>query len=280
MFTAGPASLLARRSSPLLAAMVVIHACDLPTAPGFPESAVPFAPPAAYETWWQLTAACAGVTRDFESVRWYVVPGARAIPYGGAQYQGLWYRAGNRIVLAEQSTLRGGLVRHEMLHALIDRASHPRHYYRERCGGLVVCAGECEDEVGPDVAVSGTMSRLESWELDLDVELIAASAEPGSDLGWLGVLVSVTNPHAEERMVKLGTTGARPPLPTFGYALALPGAEAPRETYVYALDTAVVFGPGETRRRLFDLWLPSSEWEVRGLFGGGAATAVQLTTGR
>ena len=280
MPTAGPASRPRNPLAPVLAAALIAHACDLPTAPGFPADAVPFAPPAAYRTWWDMTAACAGVSQDFDRVRWFIVPGARSIPYDGAEYQGLWYRAGNRIVLAEQSMLRGGLVRHEMLHALIDEASHPREYYGERCGGLVVCAGDCEKEIGPDPPPPAAIAGLDAWELDLDVEIVSTPPETEDDVAWLGVLVSVRNPHPEARAVRLGATGARPPLPTFGYALAAPGEEAARETYVFAFDTTVVFGAGETQRRLFDLWLPSSEWEIRGLFGGGTTSPVRLTTGR
>jgi hypothetical protein len=279
MFTAGPAS-LRRRFAPLLAAMVVVHACEMPTAPGFPESAIPFEPPPAYAMWWELTAACAGVNRDFDSVRWFVVPGARSIPYGDAEYQGLWYRAGNRIVLAEQSTRRGGLVRHEMLHALIERAAHPAEYYRRRCGGLVVCAGECATEAGPDAQASASMGKLSTEELDLTMEIVAGASGAVDGTGWVGVMVSATNPRLDARVVRLGATGARPPLPTFGYALAGPGSTSARETYEFALDTAMVFGPGETRRRLFDLWLPTSEWEVRGLFASGATSAVRFSVER
>jgi hypothetical protein len=41
-------------------------------------------------------------------------------------------------------------------------------------------------------------------------------------------------------------------------------------------DSLMPFSAGETRRRLFDVWLPAPTWEVRGLFSSGRTAPVRL----
>lgn len=253
-----------RRLSLLVGGLAALSGCDLPTEP-FPSGAVPFEPPQAYATWWQLTSACSGITGDFDAVRWYVVPGAETIPVRGREYHGAWYRDGNRIVLAERAQQSGPLVRHEMLHALIDRGGHPREYYRSRCGGIVVCHGECERETGdepsPVNAESGTPT-------DLEVGLEVVDGGPQSSTpGWVGVMITVRNPDSRARRVRLSELSqSAKAAPTFGYELDRVGGGPRGGLHEFVLDTVVTFEAGETRRRLFDLWLPSREWVVRGFF--------------
>ena len=257
------------------AAAAALHGCDLPTEP-FPASAVPFTPPPAYQAWWQLTEACAGVQRDFSRIQWYVVPGAETIAVRGGEYHGAWYSEGNRIVLAEQAQMSGALVRHEMLHALIGRGGHPREYYRSRCGGIVVCHGECEEEVGDDPIPSPSVIRMMPSELEIGVEVLPVGEGVSGGSGWVAVMVTATNRYQSARLVRVSTAEDGSKAPTFGYELVRSGIGWWSGSYEWVTDSLVAFGPGETRRRVFDLWLPDVEWEVRGLFNSGRTPLMQF----
>ena len=253
-----------RRLSLLIAGLATLAGCELPTEP-FPSGAVPFEPPQAYATWWQLTSACSGVSGDFSAIRWFVVPGAQTIPVRGREYHGAWYRDGNRIVLAEGAQQSGPLVRHEMLHALIDRGGHPREYYRSRCGGIVVCQGECESETGGDLAPANAAAGPPT-DLEVDLDVIGGGPR-SSESRWVGVMVTVRNPDTRARRVRLSELSqSAAAVPTFGYELDRAGGGPWGGLHEFVLDTVITFEAGETRRRLFDLWLPSREWVVRGFF--------------
>ena len=260
----------------LPAAAAVLHACDLPTEP-FPAGAVPFDPPSAYAAWWDLTESCAGVQRDFSRIRWYVVPGATTISVSGGEYHGAWYSQGNRIVLAERAQMSGQLVRHEMLHALIARAGHPREYYRSRCGGIVVCHGECADEVGPEPEIARSAPRMLPTELEIGLEVVPVGEGVTGQSGWVAVMVTATNPHPGPRVVRIADSPtAAASAPTFGYELVRGGGGTWGGSYEFVADSLVPFAPGQTRRRLFDVWLPGPDWEVRGLFSSGRTASVRL----
>ena len=265
------------RFLPLLpAAAVILHACDLPTEP-FPSGAVPFEPPEAYSAWWELTQSCAGVRRDMSRIQWFVVPGSESIPVRGGEYHGAWYSDGNRIVLAERAQMSGPLVRHEMLHALIARGGHPREYYRSRCGGIVVCHGECAEEVGPDPAGARAAPRMLPADLQIGVEVVPVGEGVTGQSGWVAVMVTATNPNPDARVVRVAESLAGAlSAPTFGYELVGDGGGSWGASYEFVADSLVPFGPGETRRRLFDVWLPGLNWEVRGLFNSGRTPPVRF----
>jgi hypothetical protein len=131
-----------------LALLAVASACDVPTAPfPFPEQAVQFQPAslslaATYAEWWAEVEKCAGQDGDFDSIAWYTVPSSgNVLLIDGREYSGAWYRAGNRIVLAENTLLWGAGVRHEMLHALLRDGSHSPHFFRDACADVVNCFG-------------------------------------------------------------------------------------------------------------------------------------------
>ena len=70
-------------------------------------------------------------------MRGFVVPGVDAFPADGRRDNGLWIDHYRYIVLAEAGLSDSLLVRHEMLHDLLDRADHPAGLFVERCGGVV-----------------------------------------------------------------------------------------------------------------------------------------------
>lgn len=96
-----------------------------------PEGARPFEPPEAYRAWFEATEACSARAGSFEAIQWFAVPGRDfACPSG--RCVGRW-EPGQRIYLAESWLDHEMVVRHEMLHALLDRSGHPNPPFGEGC---------------------------------------------------------------------------------------------------------------------------------------------------
>jgi hypothetical protein len=80
-------------------------------------------PPAVYRDWWAKTEACSGLSGDFDRIQWQVVPGHSFSCASGA-CAGHW-EAGHEIFIAHDWTQNEMVVRHEMLHDLLNRSGHP-----------------------------------------------------------------------------------------------------------------------------------------------------------
>ena len=96
-----------------------------------PLGASSWSPPAAYRTWWQQTEACSGKTGDFDAVQWFVVPG-EVFDCPDGSCVGRW-EPGQRIYLASVYANHEMVVRHEMLHALLDHSGHPNPPFGKGC---------------------------------------------------------------------------------------------------------------------------------------------------
>jgi hypothetical protein len=97
-----------------------------------PAGAVPFTPPAAYQTWWAEIERCAGLSGDFDRVEWYGVPGSS---YVCPAYEGRcdgWWRSPHIIYMAQARIGDRRLAEHEMLHDLLQRGDHPPVF--QTCG--------------------------------------------------------------------------------------------------------------------------------------------------
>lgn len=93
------------------------------SSPWEPEGAVPFDPPPIYKQWWVVTEECSGISGDYQRVQWYMVS-ARATSnqgdIGGTLVVGLvWWVPPHQIYIAEPWVLRESVVRHVMLHDLL-----------------------------------------------------------------------------------------------------------------------------------------------------------------
>lgn len=120
-----------------LSLLGTLAACEMLGPPSdLPAGAQRMRAPEAYQVWWEATESCARLRGDFESVEWYVVPGASTFDTPAGPKVGLWTRSseGIRIVVADRYAEHELVVRHEMLHALLDREGHPREYFTRRCG--------------------------------------------------------------------------------------------------------------------------------------------------
>jgi hypothetical protein len=126
-----------RRASGLLGLPALLASCTslAPHEPSLPAGAVAVAAPAIYRDWHQKTQACSGLGGEFSTIQFYVVPGVETFPTQVGAKVGLWNREGgiNRIVIAGNYLSHEMVVRHEMLHALLQREGHPTNYFIERC---------------------------------------------------------------------------------------------------------------------------------------------------
>ncbi len=124
----GPGSLV-------LAGLISGCASLAPSEPSLPVGAVAIATPTVYLEWNQRTERCSGLVDDVSAIQFYVVPGVDTFPTEAGPKVGLWQRdAGvNRIVIAGNYAEHEMVVRHEMLHALLQREGHPTNYFVDRC---------------------------------------------------------------------------------------------------------------------------------------------------
>jgi hypothetical protein len=119
-----------------LALMAFLAACEaLGPADALPPSAQLIAAPDQYREWWTKTESCSGRSGNFARITWYVIPDVQSCETSSGPKVGLWTHSsdGVRIVLAGAYTENELVVRHEMLHALLDREGHPAEYFQTRC---------------------------------------------------------------------------------------------------------------------------------------------------
>ena len=100
-----------------------------------PADAVAFIPPAIYRVWWARTEACSQLHGRLGSIRWYSLPNKATFMTPAGERVATWSHggAGTRIVVAGGYLTDELVVRHEMLHALLDRGSHPPAHFIDRC---------------------------------------------------------------------------------------------------------------------------------------------------
>jgi len=88
-------------------------------------------PPAVYREWWSQTEACSGLTGDFDSIEWLVVPG-NSFSCSSGRCAGHW-QSRHQIYIASDWTMHEMVVRHEMLHDLLGRPGHPNPPFGQGC---------------------------------------------------------------------------------------------------------------------------------------------------
>jgi hypothetical protein len=123
------------RRSILSALFVPLLGCATEPTVSLPEGAQAFTAPADYTVWWSKTESCAELAGRMNRVEWYVVPGVSTFETDLGPKVGIRVKVGDRItiVLAGEYQHHEMVVRHEMLHAILDRPGHPALYFEERC---------------------------------------------------------------------------------------------------------------------------------------------------
>lgn len=238
-------ALLACVLAPVLGAA---SACDAPTAPlvEFPSRAVPWTAPAQYRLWWTLTEACAGRQGAMSDVQWYLWPGG-PILLDGQWYNGYWWQSGSRILLAEEFVEDGQVVRHEMLHQLLQRDGHPTEYFDERCEGIVSGTGAAS-AASADPALVARARDVGPEVLAISVATLPSRPSASANDGWFVLDVAATNPTTEPVWVRLdpffeGYVG-------LGYTTDAVGRAG---TFDMPKEERIFFAPGQRRHRYFDL---------------------------
>jgi hypothetical protein len=250
----GRAALLACQA----ACSLLIAACTQPTIP-LPEGATPFDPPPHFAFWWSLTEQCSGLTGRYQDVRWYSVPTANLTVQNGDTLAGEWFPGTNQIVISQRGLQDPTLVRHEMLHALLNRSAHPRALFYARCNGYVSCVGQCARDVAPidTIPQPGAMD-IDPSQLRLRLALVPDAIADSINEGWFAIVLSVTNPFTHPVRMRLAKIPGNPDfVETEGYGL-MQGDPTVALAYVdggsfYRFENdSLGFDGGETRNLVID----------------------------
>ena len=244
-------------------------ACDLVTAPALAPDAVRFTPPAVYARWWAMTEGCAGTTRNIEAIRFYHVAGNSFRAHGDV-VSGVYTSRGSSIVIAEDWLLDGGVVRHEMLHAISQRRGHPRDAFLGSCAGIVECEDACVRDAGPWPHTPFELLAADSLIVRSDARISPADADGNS---FLEVWVTATNPR--DRAV-LASRSASAVHETFGTYLQRSQGWGASFAAIADDTSRVYFAAGESKRWLFEFQIgngvdrnavPPGDYLVRGSYG-------------
>jgi hypothetical protein len=264
---------LARLIRTLLVAAAGVVACTQLVDVDLPPDAVAFRPLESYARWWSLVETCAAKPGNLQRIRWYMVPGAFSVPLGDKGLVGYWLPVSNSIVMAGASIRDAAAIRHEMLHALLHDANHDARYFRDLCGGIVACAGQCAVDVAPGTEIPLSSTVVTPADLRVAVE-ISPTSPAASDTGaGLTVIVSATNPRSEAVWVDLIPFPQTPLSPTFGMMFD----EKAGPSYTFVPDVRMPFRAGETKRLAFDKksYLPG-RYALRGWFNAETTAVVPV----
>lgn len=267
----------------LAAVVVLLAGCDA-TAP-LPPGAKPIQPLANYGRWWSMVETCSGVGRSMGDITWYSVAGNR-IETSSGYVTGLYRVRSDELILADAYLLDGPTVRHEMLHAILDRESmphHPREYFIEKCAGVVSCNVPCVQSSDPPPNFSGVEVESTPAALELSVVIDSArfSASNYGGLGYTSVTVRARNTTSNYIRVAPGPRwSGEPQDPRLTFGMRFRGVATLMTHEVLSADPAthLRFAPGETRTHVFDFYAPKGDqsigpWLAEPAFGGRYSTA-------
>lgn len=125
--------LLGRAILPAL--LIPLLGCSTDSLSALPDGAEAFTPPAEYQAWWASTEGCSAINGNFSRIKWYVVPGVSTFATEEGEKVGIRIKSGDdvSIVVAGNYVEHEMVVRHEMLHALLNKPGHPPEYFQDRC---------------------------------------------------------------------------------------------------------------------------------------------------
>jgi hypothetical protein len=235
-----------------------------------------------------MTESCSGVNADFSSIRWYVVPDVQLFNFEGQGIAGYFDAKEHLIVVAAAGQMFGPLVRHEMLHALLGVSGHPRSQFLGRCGGLVVCQSACIRDAGPPPVPGASLRRVAPESLQVKVSVEPVQPSGSIDLGYFETVVTARNGSSDSIVVTLPPpSDAGPPVAfRFDWRNASTSNGSTGISYDdRAWDPQVlIFGPGETKQRVFDLRVAVGEVlagsdVARGAYGAQWSAPLSVSVG-
>lgn len=258
---------------PLLV-LALAAACGKRITEPLPEiGATEFEPLPQYALWWDMAQSCSGLRRDMAEIRWLTDPSSsrRTIDGGTDTVVGEWYAGSSSIVLTREYLSDPGVVRHEMLHALLHDAGHPAPVFRDGCSGYVVCEGSCARSAGPLPPAPPLAPRVPVESLTIRQSIAPAKVRLTNGDAWFALVVEATNARSHPVWVRLRPFAGRPGVAaTFGYATA----ETSHQNEIAG--DSVSFAAGETKRYVFDLTVKQYLAESRSPVIRGFFNAVTL----
>lgn len=264
---------------------LALAVCDKVVGPKLPADAEQFSPPPVYSTWWQMTEACSGLSGSLPSVTWYSTNDVVYDTHSGDQIAGFWIPGRNQIVIATLSMMDGGIVRHEMLHALRQRGGHPRNQFLGKCGGVVDCEQACVADAEPYTPPSETPLQVNGDGIELNIQIAPGTPTHAVDEGRFSITVLAHNKSTHWVTVM-------PSSPSIGaqtFSLDIHGTNAATTRTQGTVDPSqTVFAPGETKRHVFDLAIGTypiggelvpGDYFMRGGFAGWWSAESSFTIG-
>ncbi len=227
--------------------------------PVLPMDAERFAPPPVFVRWWSMVESCSGIRSSLGAIQWYAAPGPLTNPDDGSEsINGYWSAASNRILLDFNDTINGGVVRHEMLHALLRVAGHPRSAFLDTCGGIVSCGRECVSDAGPAPTRDASIARVSPNVLEVTTEVSPTTPSASADGGLASFTVSARNPLPYRVVVLLPEGAAGGASRSFQYGISKYSGWSVSSADL-ALDPSITFfEPGETKHDVFDFLILAS----------------------
>ena len=236
---------------------MALAGCALFDTLGLPAGSVRFAPPVAYAGWWAMVQQCSGRSAAFDEVTWYTVPGVDQVPLLGTFVSGYWSQFNNRIVLAGDARFSGGLVRHEMLHAVLRSGDHQRSMFLDACAGLVVCERSCVADAGPPPAIDPSWLLLPPESLLVQGTVLPSRPASSINGGAFALTITVTNTRSRGVVARLPPSGDAGPPGSYSYQLTHAGGWAQYDERAWD-GSVTMFAPGESKRFIFDFFVGDS----------------------
>ena len=242
-------------SHPALAAVLAAAlvagaaACTDILGPGIPSGAQSLTPvPAQYHGWWGLVERCSELHGDLDVIDWNVLPGESRIP-GEGDAVGAYYTGSQSVILADGKVRDGFVVRHEMLHALLDQrgyaARHLRAFFMDRCGGIVDCSAACAEEAGPPPAGLLDAPSADPDQLEVTAEVVPSLVyRSRGTRGCVSIVVGVRNVADRPVRIDVGEATA--------FEWGVVGIGGGGGGNPIPVEDTVLLEPGQVRRQAFD----------------------------
>lgn len=253
---------------------LAIVVCTNSTEPVLPKDAQEFSPPPVYSTWWNMTQACSQLTGSLGAVTWYTTEDVVHDLSSGDVIAGYWVPGSNRIVLNSAVMMDGGIVRHEMLHALIKHGGHPRNQFLGNCAGTVACEQACAADAGPYPNPPQTPMQVGTESIDISVSIDPTTPSHAVDEGRFSITVATRN--LTSHWITVTPASGLDPLETF--SVDAHGSNGAIQRDELSDDPSQrIFAPDETKKQVFDFvigddafgnQLPPGDYVALGGFAG------------
>ncbi|HKR07557.1 MAG TPA: hypothetical protein VJS39_00085 [Gemmatimonadaceae bacterium] len=229
---------------------LAIAVCTSVTEPTLPKDAQEFSPPPVYSTWWNMTQACSQLTGSLSAVTWYSTAEVVHDIASGDVIAGYWVAGSNRIVLNSAVMMDGGIVRHEMLHALIKHGGHPRNQFLGNCAGTVDCERACAADAGPYPNPPETPIQVGTESIAISVSVDPTTPTHAVDEGRFSVTVQTHN--LTSHWITVTPASGVDALQTSSVDVHGPNGATQRDE-LSDDPSQRIFAPNETKKQVFDL---------------------------